>query len=60
MDEFWIDLGLSIGFFLLFGFALEMCEVIYQVLVKIRRRRLPCWNKTMSRALIRELKTQQD
>ncbi len=60
MNEYWIDLGLSVVFLLSFGLALEMCELIYQVLVKIRRRRLTCWNKTMSRTQMRELTTQQD
>ena len=60
MDEFLMNMGFSIVLFILFGFALEMCELMYQLLVRIRRRRLVCWNKTMSRAQIRELTTQQD
>ena len=60
MDEFLMNVGFSLVLFLCFGFALEMCELMYQLLVRIRRRRFTCWNKTMSRAQIRELTTQQD
>lgn len=60
MDEFFTNVGLSLLLFISFGFALELCELMYQLLVRIRRRRLTCWNKTMSRAQIRELTTQQD
>jgi|GEM_PF-4185665 len=60
MDECLMNAGFSIGFFILFGIALELCELMYQLLVRIRRRRMACWNKTTSRTRIRELTTQQD
>jgi hypothetical protein len=60
MDEFLMNVGFSLVLFISFGFALELCELMYQLLVRIRRRRMACWNKTISRTRIRELTTQQD